>query len=372
MIGYGVCCGWWDKLHRHVTPRITGRPLMVLSGQTSIATAYNSILDAYAPWDLDAVVLLHDDLEVTDPDAEAKTLAALDEDVALVGVAGGGDGTTLAWWDTAMVGHQLIDTGLVDFGARTGDVTLIEGSYMAFSPWAVRNLRFDITFPGFHGYDEIAMTARSLGKRVVVADIDTHHHTTLGYSSDASRDQWQHCDDLFRAKWTSPGLRVNLGCGDRYAEGWVNVDHAGSPGRKDRTVDLTGPLPWAPGSIAAVYAGHVLEHLTIPDALSLLERIRTCVRTGGEVMVVGPDLTRAVAMAQAGTLDVTLDSLRHGASRWAGDEHRWECHASILADMLKEAGWVDVAEVAIGDVPASWPVADRRPVWQCALSAVAP
>lgn len=163
-------------------------------------------------------------------------------------------------------------------------------------------------------------------------------------------------------------MRLNLGCGDQYARGWHNVDF-GSPHRKDQEVDLTGPLPWASESVTAVYAGHVLEHLTIEQCHTLLTNLLPCMTVGGEILVVGPDLERAEGMAQRGTLDVTLDSLRYGAGRWAGDVHQWECTPSQLRQMLRVAGWGQIQEMSINDVPPQWPVAYRGPQWQCAVSA---
>lgn len=164
--------------------------------------------------------------------------------------------------------------------------------------------------------------------------------------------------------------RLNLGCGDRYAPNWTNVDHAGSPHRKDQTVDLRGEVPWPANSVTHVYAGHVLEHLPVDACVILLGRLLPCMTVGGQIMVVGPDLITAQAMAEAGTLDVTMDSLRYGAHRWDGDQHHWECTPTILVAMLEEAGWADIVDVGIGNVPEMWPVADRRPVWQCAISAI--
>ena len=162
-------------------------------------------------------------------------------------------------------------------------------------------------------------------------------------------------------------MRLNLGCGDRYASGWHNVDHAGSPHHKDETVDLTGPLPWWPHMVELAYAGHVLEHLPMGGVLDLLERLWLCMRPGGILMVVGPDLVRAQAMAEAGTLDVTMDSLRYGASRWPGDEHRWECAPELIVSALKASGWRQVVEVPFPSLDPLWPVADRGPQWQCAV-----
>lgn len=201
MIGYGCCVGSWNKFTRNVAPRTENRPLVALYGQTQLTVAYNTVLDAYRGRGMDAVILLHDDLEIVDPDAEAKFLDALDDDVAMVGVCGGKGDQTLAWWDSPTIGHQMTDSGLLDFGTRTGDVAFIEGSIMVFSPWAVEHLRFDTGYPGFLGYDDICLTARQAGKRVVVADVDTHHHSTVGFKSAEIRAAWDVAERIFQAKW---------------------------------------------------------------------------------------------------------------------------------------------------------------------------
>ena len=201
MIGYGCCVGSWEKTAANVIPRTVGRPLLGLSGQRSICVAYNTILDAYQHRGLDALILLHDDLEITDPDAEEKFLAAMEPDVAIVGVCGGLGDRELSWWNSPTLGHQMTDSGPLDFGQRTGDVAFVEGSIMVFSPWAIQNLRFDTAYPGFLGYDDVCLTARARGKRVVVADVDTHHHSTLGFKSPAIAESWAQAAGIFQRKW---------------------------------------------------------------------------------------------------------------------------------------------------------------------------
>lgn len=173
-------------------------------------------------------------------------------------------------------------------------------------------------------------------------------------------------------------VRVNLGCGDRYADGWVNVDRVECPHRKDAVVDLTQTLPldwWQEnGVVEYAYAGHVLEHLTIDQCCDVLDRLWLCMIPGGQVMVVGPDVDVAERMIVDGTFDHsyghTLDTIRNGGGRWPGDEHRWWCTAERVAAMLRDTGWSDVTNVGIGNVDPLWPVADRRPLWQCAVSAI--
>ncbi|MEM9246361.1 MAG: hypothetical protein AAGA67_11565 [Cyanobacteria bacterium P01_F01_bin.153] len=55
------------------------------------------------------------------------------------------------------------------------------------------------------------------------------------------------------------GLYLNLGCGSRLMDGYVNVDKYGSP---DLKLDLeTFPWPWDSNSVAKIEMIHVLEHL---------------------------------------------------------------------------------------------------------------
>jgi hypothetical protein len=204
-IGYGCCVGTWDKFQRYVQPMIPfDRPILTASNQSSIAVAYNAILDGFRVYDLDAVILLHDDLEMIDPATEPKVLHALydgEEGAALVGVAGGGP--SMSWWNVDPIGHQLTDSGMINFGnTNVGTVDMIEGSFMAFSPWAIQELRFDERYE-FLGYDDICLHAKATGKQVRVADIDTHHHSTVGYKSDSVRQMWERSEKIFNEKWKS-------------------------------------------------------------------------------------------------------------------------------------------------------------------------
>jgi hypothetical protein len=198
---YGVCCGSLDKLQRFVLPHAQNRHVVALLNQTSIASAYNRIIEVARDDVYPYLILQHDDLEITDPRAEEKFEEVLeDPDVALIGVAGGRNVHGLDWWNCETVGHQVIDSGMLDFGPRSGDVQLLEGSILVFSQWALDNLFFD-PLPGFHSYDEVAFKALDLGKRVVVADVDTHHHTSLGFKSAVSEEAWHRGNDWFQRKW---------------------------------------------------------------------------------------------------------------------------------------------------------------------------
>lgn len=239
MIGYGVCVGWWDEFNQYIVPQVgdhrvygggepPNRPLIALSNQTSIARAYNTILDAFSwrsgkqfGYDMDAVILLHTDLTIDDPNGEAKLVAAANEPgVALVGIEGGDGDRGTEWWACNPIGHQYLDTMVIDFAglipgsetgppertkprARAGDVDVLEGSILVFSPWAVEFLRFDENCPAaFHGYDEICFQATAAGKRNVVVDVQTHHHTNGAYKGQQSVSDWQAANEWSRRKWS--------------------------------------------------------------------------------------------------------------------------------------------------------------------------
>lgn len=54
-------------------------------------------------------------------------------------------------------------------------------------------------------------------------------------------------------------LKLNLGCGSKYLDGYVNVDRVGAP---DVLLDLESfPWPWLDSSVVEIRMVHVLEHL---------------------------------------------------------------------------------------------------------------
>jgi hypothetical protein len=190
------------------------------SSPGSIFRAYNLLLDLAAGHErLEALVLLHQDVEIVDDDFGRKVRGALaDPDVAVVGCVGALDARTMAWWEGAVTWasftHRYYEHGgglLPAFAmsppdveppvyARTGAVDTIDGFIMVLSPWAVRNLRFDETLGQFHGYDfDICMQARASGRKVVTADLRVHHHHSLELMSDP--DNWIESNIRLTEKW---------------------------------------------------------------------------------------------------------------------------------------------------------------------------
>ncbi len=83
---------------------------------------------------------------------------------------------------------------------------------------------------------------------------------------------------------------MNLGCGSRKMEGWLNVDRfAGC--QPDQVVDLEQlPWPWPDGCASEVRLSHVLEHLgQQPDAwLGIISELYRICAPGARVFIVVP------------------------------------------------------------------------------------
>lgn len=197
MICFALCVGGDGEKFRQIAEpalRETMAPedrLWTTQGATGICSAYNDFLDrAKAEPDCEALVLLHDDVELLDPQFRAKVLAAVAEpDVAVVGVIGGSGLWNAAWWESRRWAGEAMYTPEVvgNFAHRHADVDTVDGFLMVLSPRAVAELRFDgETLPAWHGYDvDLCLGARRRGLRVVVRPLEVFHRTkaTLGDST---------------------------------------------------------------------------------------------------------------------------------------------------------------------------------------------
>lgn len=207
MIAYGVCIGSEDKYQAFARQGLdrcatSQAPIAECRESNSIFTAYNEILEAYRDIpSLEAVVLLHEDVELRDPLFEDKVRHAMaDPDIAILGVIGARSVSSLAWWEGEGRGRCAESRGVVDYGGGSHDVDTLDGLLLALSPWAARSMHFDAaTYHGFHGYDaDICFQARAARRRVRVMEVDLFHHTKGGFGDE---EAYRVADAAFRTKW---------------------------------------------------------------------------------------------------------------------------------------------------------------------------
>jgi 2-polyprenyl-3-methyl-5-hydroxy-6-metoxy-1,4-benzoquinol methylase len=416
VIAYAACIGDPDKFRRICLPGVqrVAKPEDVLieaEHEHSIFAAYNEVLDAVREIDdLEAVVLLHEDTEITDPDfADLIRRHVADDDVAVVGAVGARDISGLAWWEGTCFGRVHETRGLVDFGGGTHDVDTVDGLVMALSPWAVRTLRFDEDrYNGFDAYDaDFCAEARAAGKRVVVTELPVaHRHSRVG-TERASSDggSFERNDRVFKAKWlggaAATGVRdeagdeayfeharpelsalvppharriLDVGCGGgalgaalkAEQPGRVVIGLEGFPEAAARArarlddaicldLDNVDELPSGLGSFDAIIFGDVLEHLRDPIPL-----VRTML----------------AALAEDGVLVCSIPNVKHWTvlhpllvrDRWtyedAGLLDRTHVHfftAHSIERMLRELR-LELVQIGINDhaplPPKMSPLAD--------------
>ena len=237
MIVFG-CAVTDDEIYRECAEpgiRLAAEPdseIRPLSTAGSIFRNYNLYFDEYKDRDdIEALVLVHQDAEIVDPDFCAKVRKALqDPDVALVGCAGAIGVRSIAWWEGSVVWasyvHRFREVGggeiegmtwaqdkVPTFAQYGGEVESIDGFVIAFTPWAMRNLRFDESLGKLHGYDlDICMQAREAGKKVAVETMRVVHHHSLDLISD--QESWINAHMRLAEKWQGRLPHVGEGGGD--------------------------------------------------------------------------------------------------------------------------------------------------------------
>lgn len=240
MIAFGIAVASRAKFRSRALPGIRrareADSLVLTREHGSLQAAYNSILDeAAARPELEALVLLHEDVEIVDPEFVTKLQRRIAEpDVAVVGVVGARGVRSLAWWEGDAFGGvaapALIRAGRIDFpGGAPQDVDVVDGLLMALSPWAVRELRFDEAFAeDFHGYDvDFCFQARALGRRVIVDDIAVAHYSE--WAPARYGEAWVRAAVTLKRKW---GASWVPGRGNRSFAPQAPT-HAGSPPASD-------------------------------------------------------------------------------------------------------------------------------------------
>lgn len=164
-------------------------------------------------------------------------------------------------------------------------------------------------------------------------------------------------------------VKLHIGCGNTYLDGWVNIDLA-RPGRKlDLRWDLRRGLPFPTGSASAVFSEHLFEHLDLVSSFGLMRECRRALATKGVFRIGVPDLERYMH-AYSGN-DTIIEAVRPNRPTRAValneifffHSHRSMYDYETLEAMLNEAGFPEVHRSAYchGSLNPSPDTESRRP-----------
>lgn len=184
------------------------------AASASIARTCNLLLDQAAKLKgLEALVVVHQDAELLDGDLCGRLRAVFaDPDVAIAGAVGAVGVDSIAWWDGTVTSNsapyrqdepeRVVTVGTL--AVEPSEVETLYGVLLAFSPWAVQNLRCDESIGMLHGYDyDFCRQARAAGRKVVTADLNVAHHHPLNLVSES--EIWVEAHVRAAEKWDERG-----------------------------------------------------------------------------------------------------------------------------------------------------------------------
>jgi predicted SAM-dependent methyltransferase len=159
--------------------------------------------------------------------------------------------------------------------------------------------------------------------------------------------------------------KLHLGAGENVLPGWLNTD-LHDYGRRDLAyLDVRRRFPLPDESFDVVFSEHMLEHLTYAEGQHCLRECRRVLRSGGRIRIATPSLERLARLYDGGelqeryvrwaveTLAPELEAPLPGAvvnnffRSWG---HRFIYDPQTLRHALESAGFVDVAEAAVGEL----------------------
>ncbi len=152
-------------------------------------------------------------------------------------------------------------------------------------------------------------------------------------------------------------MKLHLGCGQRYFEGYVNIDYpmtehtVQEKSVADVQADLL-KLKYSAGEIEEVRLHHVFEHFSRPVACALLSNWYSWLKVGGTVHIEVPDFEKT---GKAALSAFKNSKMKHIALRhiFGSQEAHWAVHfegysKDLLSDMLERFGY-KVKEVKRND-----------------------
>ncbi|HJU12040.1 MAG TPA: hypothetical protein VJ728_14245, partial [Candidatus Binataceae bacterium] len=142
-------------------------------------------------------------------------------------------------------------------------------------------------------------------------------------------------------KARSTGVKVNLGCGHRPLEDYLNVDQRELPG-----VDIiadAGALPFEKGSLQEIFSAHVLEHFPQQHLRRLLPYWGSLLAPNGTFRAIVPDgETMLKGIADGSYRFEHFREVLFGSQEYEGDFHFNLLTPDSLTELLKEGGFGEV------------------------------
>lgn len=225
---------------------------------------------------------------------------------------------------------------------------------------------------------DFCQRARAKGYQIgVIHDVYVHHEGSKTFKA-MDVDYVEICkrnDKHLTEKWgnfwlnqlippeneLNNGLRLNLGCGRfKLNGGFINIDQLERV-KPDLVCDVLN-LPYEPGTVDEIYAGHLLEHFAFVDGLKALQYWHFLLKEGGVIRITVPDfdyLVRTyISNPKADKLKEFNDLYIYSCAQES--PHRYMYNEQLLTKVMEDTGFVDLKRMPVDHpyfpIPVEWQV----------------
>jgi predicted SAM-dependent methyltransferase len=153
-------------------------------------------------------------------------------------------------------------------------------------------------------------------------------------------------------------MKINLGSGDRFYEGYLNVDINPNAPKVDIIADISKPLPFRDESIDAVMASHSLEHLSyviVPDVLKDWHRV---LKKGGLIDIKVPNAEYAFREYLKGgwIIDYGFKERNILPMIYGNHGDEWQLHKSLFTEeslykLMSITGFDNIERILNNETP---------------------
>ncbi len=148
-----------------------------------------------------------------------------------------------------------------------------------------------------------------------------------------------------------PGIHLNIACGAKIWDGFVNIDFPGNWSKIKPDVECDVRKLTLPDNYAdTAYAIHILEHFYRWETLDVLKEWKRVLKDGGKLVIEVPCLDRIIMYFKHCLEE--KKQINDQMTMWGlyGDPiyqdpamcHRWCFSAAELMDLMEEAGFKNV------------------------------
>ena len=137
------------------------------------------------------------------------------------------------------------------------------------------------------------------------------------------------------------GIRLNIGCGRRVLDGWINVDKKTRESAPDVDSDVRD-LPFPDNYADEVMAIHLVEHFYAWEAPDVINEWRRVLKPGGKLIIECPDLEKTIKHMYEGRSEPNLTMWPLYGDPTHQDPlmcHKWGYNTYSLEKLLSYCGF---------------------------------